>query len=232
MTLSHFMKLGFSSDVSESTMGIKERREREKLQRQNDILDAAEKVFFEKGYTVTKMDDVAEQAELSKGTLYLYFKNKEELYFGLSHRALLNLKNRFQKVVDAKGTGLEKIVEIGRAFYDFSKEEPEYYKTIAQYEMAQMDATQEAELVMQKCHQVGKTVMELVAAPIVQGIQDGTIRKDIHPVKTAFLLQGLSNGLIQLMRREEQHIKELEDFDIEELRDDFIAMMIRGLQPD
>ncbi len=213
-------------------MGIKERREREKLQRQNDILDAAEKVFFEKGYNLAKMDDVAEEAELSKGTLYLYFKNKEELYFGLTHRALLNLKERFQKVVTAEGSGLEKIVNIGHAFYDFSKEEPEYYKTIAQYEMAQMEATEEGKHVMQKCHEVGKTVMELVAAPLVQGIKDGSIRSDIHPLKTAFLLQGLSNGLIQLTAREKEHINAFEDFDIEELRDDFIQMIIRGLQPD
>lgn len=213
-------------------MGIKERREREKLQRQNNILDAAERVFFEKGYTLAKMDDVAEEAELSKGTLYLYFKNKEELYFGLTHRALLNLKERFQKVVNADGTGLEKIVNIGHAFYDFSKEEPEYYKTIAQYEMAQMGATEAGKQMMQKCHEVGRTVMELVAAPLILGIEDGSIRNDIHPLKTAFLLQGLSNGLIQLLAREQDHIRAFEDFDSEELRDDFIHMIIRGLQPD
>ena len=86
-------------------MGIKERREREKEQRRNDILDAAEQMFFEKGYNATKMDDVAEKAELSKGTLYLYFKNKEELYFGLTHRALLNLRERFRVVLDGDGNG-------------------------------------------------------------------------------------------------------------------------------
>lgn len=213
-------------------MGTKERREREKLQRQNDILDAAEKVFFEKGFNVAKMDDVADAAELSKGTLYLYFKNKEELYFGLTHRALLSLTKRFKKVVDADGTGMEKMINIGNAFYAFSKEEPDFYKSIALYEMSQMEATEEGERVMQRCHETAKTVMELVATPLVQGIKDGTIRKDVHPVKTAFLLQGLSNGLIQLIAREEKHINELEDFGIEELHDDFISMMIRALQPD
>jgi len=213
-------------------MGIKERREREKLQRQNDILDAAEKVFFEKGYNAAKMDDVAEAAELSKGTLYLYFKNKEELYFGLTYRALMNLRDRFSTVLKEEAAGLEKIVNIGRAFRAYSQEEPEYYKTIAQFEMAQMHATEEGERIMQNCHRAGKEVMELVAAAIIQGIEDGTVRNDIDPLRTAFLLQGLSNGVIQLMTREGKHIEQLEGFETEDLLEDFISMMIRGLQPD
>lgn len=213
-------------------MGIKERREREKIQRQNDILDAAEKVFFEKGYNVATMDDVAAEAELSKGTLYLYFKNKDELYFSLTHRALLDLRERFQKVLEGEGNGLEKVTKTGHAFYAYSQEKPEYYKTIAQFEMAQLDATTEGKEVEQKCHQAGKGVMEQVAAAIIEGIEDGSIRKDVHPLKTAFLLQGLSNGVIQLMAREGKHVEEFEDFRLNDLMDEFIRMMIRALQPD
>ena len=213
-------------------MGIKERREREKLQRQNDILDAAEKVFFNKGYGTATMDDVAADAELSKGTLYLYFKTKEELYFGLTHRALLNLQERFQKVLDGEGKGMQKVVNIGHAFYAYSVEEPDYYKTIAQFEMAQLDATQEGQEIVEKCHQAGKGVMEQVAAAIVQGVNDGSIRKDVDPLKIAFLLQGLSNGVIQLMAREGKHIEKLEAFEVSELMDEFIDIMIRALQPD
>ena len=67
-------------------MGIAERREREKDQRRNTILDAAEKVFFSQGINLATMDGVAEEAELSKGTLYLYFKSKEELFLGIACR--------------------------------------------------------------------------------------------------------------------------------------------------
>lgn len=213
-------------------MGIKERREREKLQRQNDILDAAEKIFFQKGYGTATMDDVAAEAELSKGTLYLYFKNKEELYFGLTHRALLNLQQRFQNVLDGDGNGLQKVVNIGHAFHDYSVEEPDYYKTIAQFEIAQMDATQERQEVVAKCHEAGKVVMEQVAAAIVEGVNDGSIRKNVDPLKVAFLLQGLSNGVIQLMAREGKHIEKLDAFEVNEIMDEFIDMMIRALKPE
>jgi TetR/AcrR family transcriptional regulator len=55
-------------------MGIVERKEREKEHRKEEILDAAQKVFFERGLVTATMDEIAETAELSKGTLYLYYK--------------------------------------------------------------------------------------------------------------------------------------------------------------
>jgi len=67
-------------------MGINERREREKEVRRDAILDAAENIFFSKGVDSSSMDEIASRAELSKGTLYLYFKNKDELYHGIIHR--------------------------------------------------------------------------------------------------------------------------------------------------
>ena len=63
------------------------------------------------------MDEVAETAELSKGTLYLYFKSKEELYFGISYRALSLLKKMFEDAVQSHSTGIEKIRAIGRSYY-------------------------------------------------------------------------------------------------------------------
>jgi len=56
------------------------RREREKLSRRNEILQAARKVFASKDYASATLDDVATVAELSKGTIYLYFKNKADLF--------------------------------------------------------------------------------------------------------------------------------------------------------
>jgi AcrR family transcriptional regulator len=64
-------------------MGTAERRLREKKQRVEDILDAAEQVFFSKGFDSSTMDDVADEAEFSKGALYNYFKSKNELCVGI-----------------------------------------------------------------------------------------------------------------------------------------------------
>lgn len=65
-------------------MGILERKEREKRQRKEVILEAARRLFQERGFLNVTMSDIAESAELAIGTLYLYFKNKDDIYAGLA----------------------------------------------------------------------------------------------------------------------------------------------------
>lgn len=60
-------------------MGISERRQREKEQRRTEIIDAAERLFFSRGYEDVTMDDIAREVELNKATIYIYFNNKETL---------------------------------------------------------------------------------------------------------------------------------------------------------
>jgi AcrR family transcriptional regulator len=59
------------------------RKEREYLAHREEILSAAQKVFAVKGFFPTTMSDIARQAEFGTGTLYKYFKSKEDLYFTL-----------------------------------------------------------------------------------------------------------------------------------------------------
>lgn len=61
-------------------MGIPERRERERSERRDSILQAAVQVYMEEGYHATTMEKIAETAELSRATLYLYFKTKDEIF--------------------------------------------------------------------------------------------------------------------------------------------------------
>jgi len=77
-------------------MGIQERKERERERRRQQIIVAAKRVFTEKGFNKATMEDIAKEAELSPGTLYLYFKNKDELYASLSLRILHYLYIRLE----------------------------------------------------------------------------------------------------------------------------------------
>ncbi|RMF06606.1 MAG: TetR/AcrR family transcriptional regulator [Candidatus Neomarinimicrobiota bacterium] len=91
-------------------MTISDRKSREKEQRRQSILEAAEKLFARDGYTATSLDRVAEEIEISKGTIYLYFKNKEDLFFSL-------IQERFQQLVEtvaekiAAAATLEELIE-------------------------------------------------------------------------------------------------------------------------
>jgi AcrR family transcriptional regulator len=107
-------------------LSIAERKEREKEQRRNDILGAAEKLFFARGYDGVTMDDIAKAVELNKATLYLYFKDKESLYFTVILRGVTILNAWVRESESRAVSGSEKLWEIGRAYSSFAKEYPDY----------------------------------------------------------------------------------------------------------
>lgn len=72
-------------------MGIPERRARERELRRQQIIDAAEKVFLDRGLDAARMEEIAATAELSKGALYLHFQSKGELYMVVLSRFITRL---------------------------------------------------------------------------------------------------------------------------------------------
>ena len=106
-------------------MGIQERKQRERERRRQQIIVAAKRVFSEKGYSKSTMEDIAREAELSPGTLYLYFKNKDELYASLSLRILQYLNIRLEDVKKEKDIEPRlKIVAIKEALFDVYQFDP------------------------------------------------------------------------------------------------------------
>ena len=106
-------------------MGIQERKEREKERRRQQIMVAAKRVFSESGFNKATMEDIAQEAELSPGTLYLYFKNKEELYASLSLRILQYLLIRVEHVIGEKDAGPDqKLNSLIEAMYDVYEFDP------------------------------------------------------------------------------------------------------------
>jgi AcrR family transcriptional regulator len=211
-------------------MGTVERREREKEQRRESILDAAEKVFFSRGVREATMDEVAEAAELSKGTLYLYFKSKHEIYYSINHRALLILRKMFEAVMKLPVSGAEKMREIGRAYYRFSQEYPDYFEAMMHFE-AEVLKAEDAGSVGLECHEAGMGVLGLVAESIRQGIADGSLRRDLDPMRTAILLWAQTDGVIRIVARKCVHMKEFADLDLEGLIEDFYVFIYQAMRP-
>ena len=186
-------------------MGISERKEREKEQRRNDIVDAAEKIFFEKGLNNSTMDEVAEEAELSKGTLYLYFKSKEEIHFEIKSRALNILRKMFQESISENKNGFENCMEIGKAYVDFVNKHSNYYKTIIHFESNDCSICEFRD----KCENFFKegNPLEFFAQIIRKGIADGTIRSDIPANVLAQTLWAQTNGILQFVSTKQKIIE-------------------------
>jgi TetR/AcrR family transcriptional regulator len=211
-------------------MGIAERRKREREKRKNDILDAAEAVFFTKGFDQATMDDVAERAELSKGTLYLYFRNKQLLNIGLTLRALQKLHEIFDRAVKRANTGIGKIRAIGEGYYHYATQHADYFKTIKQYEIANLQLMTDEPL-LRECHAIGQRVRQIVVDAIKAGMKDGTIRNDLNPVKIGLILEGQLTGLIQLLMREKMLLLHDDLYTHEELINTYYDFVFSALTP-
>ncbi|MGC1264136.1 MAG: TetR/AcrR family transcriptional regulator [Nitrososphaeraceae archaeon] len=85
-----------------------------KIDVKEKIVNAALMTFSKYGYDRTRMDDVAEAAKVSKGRLYLYFKNKEELFYAISERNIAELKQQLSTLF----TGKENLKSSPENFYE------------------------------------------------------------------------------------------------------------------
>lgn len=159
-------------------MGIAERKERERQQRREEIIKAAEKVFFTVGFDKSTMDDIAEEAELSKGTLYLYFKSKDDLHMAVARSAIIMLSSRTSEAAGEGGTSLEKLRRMAWACIEFSRVYPDQMKAIMTLEELEPGgislSTSDMQDMIFKESTVG-TVIQVVE----QGVKEQLIRSDL-----------------------------------------------------
>ena len=179
-------------------MSVAERRQEEKEQRRNDIVDAAEVVFARKGVDKATIADVADEARLSRGLIYFYFKDKDALYLAIMLRATQTLYNSFVEATEGLKNGLAKIHALGRAYVDFHHKTPNYFDAMADFEARNIDISDPVKGEMD-CMLEGRKILELMADVIREGMADGSIRDDIEdPQGTAVCLWGFTHGILQI----------------------------------
>ena len=108
-------------------MGVKERREREKSETKDKILDAARELFVTEGYEGVSMRKVAEKIEYSPTAIYVHFADKEELFRELCHRDYAALAEVFQSSMISTDP-IERLKQIGAIYIDFGTRYPNHYK--------------------------------------------------------------------------------------------------------
>lgn len=188
-------------------MGASERKEKEKIIRQADIINAAEKIFFQKGYEQSTMDEVAKEAQYSKRTLYCYFQSKEQLLQAIIFRAFRILNEMIKKeLIDQTNlTGLAKLNLLGKTFIQFLNLYPKYFETIVFYNSAKSELSVDDPFKKANDSEGEETLNTLVDV-IKEGINDKSIRSDINIQKTAFVLYANIIGISNLILNKEDYL--------------------------
>lgn len=197
-------------------MGTEARKEREKELRRNQIIDAAEKVIFAKGLENSTMTAIGREAELSKGTLYLYFKNKNDLYMAICERGSNMLNERFHKVFSEDHTGLELIRLMGETYLDFVRLNPDYFTTFMNYEAHQNPEELENSEPAQTCQQNAQEAMNLMVRALQIGMHDGTVNDSYDPKELAIIIWASTRGITTMyhMQQSGHYFKMLGNMEI------------------
>ena len=152
------------------------------------IMQAAIEIFAKNGFDRTRMEDIAMAAGLAKGTLYLYFKNKEDLFYAICDHNLKELRNQLSRVFNRK----ENIMLDARKFYDEYRKESLGGDTIW-FEMIALSTRSPRlrKILTENQNKVYQVVKEVLKTQIEKGF----LREDINVDVTASALIALYNGL-------------------------------------
>ncbi|OQX27766.1 MAG: TetR family transcriptional regulator [Desulfobacteraceae bacterium IS3] len=177
-------------------MGIQERKKRERERRRQQIMVAAKRVFSVKGFTRATMEDIAQEAELSPGTLYLYFKNKDELFSSLSIRILQYLNLRLEHVVNNEKElrSDQKIESLREALYDVY--EFDSVILINMFHLQSSDTLKNlSPQLLADLKGLSRSSLKLLTKIFEDGISKGDFIER-HPVAIADIVWAIFSGLI------------------------------------
>lgn len=182
-------------------MSLAEWKEKEREQRQNYIIEAARKLLALKGFNEVSMDEIAREVGLGKSTLYLYFKNKESLYFAVVLRGIRIWVEMVKEEVKKGNTGLEKLTLYGNVNREFSNKYPDYFRLLysptsikKQFDRDKMNSSEE----FREVRELFKEIMSIGIDSIQKGIDEGQIRPDADPAEAAILLSVIYNGKVNM----------------------------------
>ena len=160
-------------------------------ERKNQILDAAMVVFARSGFHEARMDDIVQESGLSKGTLYWYFKSKEEIITAISQRLFATDIESVEGLLKAEGTVSERLQQLTRERVQGLQELSDVVAILVEFYAAalhQDGVRQFIKTYFQNFH-------ELLVALIQQGIERGEFRP-VDATAAATALDAVFEGLI------------------------------------
>lgn len=182
------------------------RKKEPKSVHRNNITFAAQMLFMEKGIEASSMDDIAKAAGYSKATLYVYFKNKEEIIGVLVLESMKKLYAYLSAALEQKETTKDRYDLICNGLVQYQEEFPFYFKMAL--DKINIDFENGAYLQEEKeTYHIGEEINEKIKQFLSTGINRGEIRKDIEIMPAIFTFWGMLSGFIQTAANKEAYIE-------------------------
>jgi len=176
-------------------MGINERKEKQKLEIKKMILDASMKLFVEEGFESVTIRKIADLIEYSPTTIYLYFKDKNEIFYQL-HELGFQKMGQMNSSLDTIKNPLTRLYKMGENYIEFGLTHPEFYDImfISRAPMQVLEA-------MDNCDwKYGEAALHALMATVDECMQKKFIRKQNVQV-VSMAIWGMVHGLVSLQIR-------------------------------
>lgn len=175
-------------------MGVKERKERDRVDMKELILNSAHQLFIDKGFDEVSIRNIAEAIEYSPATIYLYFKDKNEIFHAL-HGEAFKVFNQFVADVFTIKDPFKRLVAMGEKYMEFTFKYPKYY-TIMFIAEAPMQCDQGSEGWIE-----GSRALEALEGIVADCMKEGLLKK--QPIKPmAFTIWSYMHGMCSLVLRD------------------------------
>lgn len=162
------------------------RSELDRLSRRQTILEAAERVFVEKGYDKTSVADIAKEAVFTKTTIYKYFSTKDIIYYYVALRGYSQLEEAFILASKTQDDGFQELVELCRTFHIFYVEHTRLFQIMGS--IHHIKAANEPLLQESEWYALWERLIAFFEQALIRGVQDGSIKKDVPITETSYSL--------------------------------------------
>ena len=191
------------------------RRERERSVRESEIIEAAVKVFGQKGFENASVDEIALEAQFTKRTLYLYFENKEELFFAAALAGFQKLYAYLKESSEKGATGFERLRNGSKAYDQFYRDFPGTLRLIGETGQVKKSAS-EGSLRLKELMNIDTQLFEWAASAVSAAKADGSVRKDLDERKLTFSIIFLMTGFFNQLAVTGETFTSFFNLDLEE----------------
>ena len=190
---------------------------------------AASRLFLTKGIPATTVNDIARACHLAKGTLYLYFRSKEEIAFSLLLQSTEDLLAALRNALDGTAPAAKQLECLALAYYRFFVSQPASFRYMFVVPHESYSGRVADELV-ERWGAVGRAALGLVAALLEQGVDDGALVVT-NPWATAVGLWSAVTGVIVIPSQEVRR-PFVGRVDLERLVVETVRSLVKGMRPE
>jgi AcrR family transcriptional regulator len=178
-------------------VGLLERRGKEKDNRKKVILKSARALFFKKGFNKVTVDEIAKSSELGKGSIYLYFNSKEEIYAQILLNDIDNFNRQVSVLFEKESTASDLLTEFSYIYIDFFLNDGELFRILMTYMLQPVKMNLPEKLNSQILNANARSI-DVIGKILQMGVDTKEFPAEINLKQNQNTFWGLLNGIISL----------------------------------